>query len=112
MITIAHAHSGAESYSLPQCQLLVKRNLYAKKNVNKEKFAVDMVFIDEDTVVVGGPSSTLTFTDVRSANRPTSITEPPVGRTTYSFRKLVRRRDPLFFDLLVLNFCTGRPQRF
>ncbi|KAF9500229.1 hypothetical protein BDN71DRAFT_1427489 [Pleurotus eryngii] len=62
--TLLHAYSGAESYLLPQCQLLVKRNLYAKKNVNKEKFAVDMVFIDEDTVVVGGPLSTLTFTDV------------------------------------------------
>ncbi|KAF4564432.1 hypothetical protein EYR36_002366 [Pleurotus pulmonarius] len=93
MITIAHAHSGAESYSLPQCQLLVKRNLYANENVNKEKFAVDMVFIDEDTVVVGGPSSTLTFTDVRSANPPTSTIEPPLGRTTYSFRKLDVLRD-------------------
>ncbi|KDQ25656.1 hypothetical protein PLEOSDRAFT_163394 [Pleurotus ostreatus PC15] len=95
MITFAHTHSGAESYSLPQCQLLIKRDLYAKRDDKREKFAVDMIFIDEDTVVVGGPSSTLTLTDVRSANRPTSTIKPPVGRlTTYSLRRLDVLRDP------------------
>lgn len=92
LITIVHVHSGAESYSVPDRNLLLKQEIYEHGVIRKDHiYGVDMVFVDSDTVAIGGAESILTFSNVRTGNKHDSISAPVLrDASSCSLRRLVR----------------------
>ncbi|KAF9492877.1 hypothetical protein BDN71DRAFT_1572832 [Pleurotus eryngii] len=77
LIIIVHMHSGAESYSIPDCTLLLKQDIYKHSIIRKDHiYRVDMVFVNSDTVAIGGAELILMFSNVRTGSKHDSISAP------------------------------------
>lgn len=111
LITIVHVHSGAESYSIPDRNLLLKQDIYEHGVIRKDHiYGVDMVFVDSDTVAIGGAESILTFSNVRTGNKHDSISAPVLrDASSCSLRRLVRTTTTVFLSrTLLTSYFVGR----